>query len=275
MRIVIFGSTGLLGSYIEKYFKLKYYTVITVNRCDIDIEKTCIQDIIKNIKLILKKGDYIINCIGLTNKIKKDENTFIKINSIFPQILSNICEINECYLFQPSTDCIFDGISDNIYNINDNATLHDIYGTSKYFGEPSNKNTMVFRVSIIGENKSKKSLLEWLKSMKNKYINGYINHYWNGITCLEYAQYLEKIIFNLKFKGGTYHLYSLYNGEKFITKYELLCIINDIYNLNIKINPIKSNKKCDRRLDGIQVNKSLEKQIIEMWEFDILNERKT
>jgi hypothetical protein len=43
--------------------------------------------------------------------------------------------------------------------------------------------------SIIGEeNFNKLSLIEFIKSRKNNTINGYINHHWNGVTCLQLAK---------------------------------------------------------------------------------------
>ena len=38
------------------------------------------------------------------------------------------------------------------------------------------------------------SLIEWLKTNKNGTINGYENHFWNGVTCLTLANIIENII---------------------------------------------------------------------------------
>ena len=42
----------------------------------------------------------------------------------------------------------------------------------------------------------KKSLLEWVISKKNSTINGFINHFWNGVTCLTLSNIIKNIIKN-------------------------------------------------------------------------------
>ena len=52
----------------------------------------------------------------------------------------------------------------------------------------------IIRISIIGEEvNNKRSLLEWVKSNSGKEINGYENHYWNGVTCLQLAKIVNEI----------------------------------------------------------------------------------
>ena len=79
------------------------------------------------------------------------------------------------------------------YNEDD---LHDEindYGTSKSLGELCD--ATIIRTSIIGEElRNKRSLLEWVKSNAHGEINGYDNHYWNGVTCLQLSFFIKDII---------------------------------------------------------------------------------
>ena len=95
-------------------------------------------------------------------------------------------------------------------------TATDIYGTTKSLGE-SQKSTII-RTSIIGEELTgQNSLLEWIKSNKNKTINGFANHYWNGVTCLTLSKIIKSIIDKKDYWTGVRHIFS----PNTVTKYDL------------------------------------------------------
>ena len=70
------------------------------------------------------------------------------------------------------------------------------------------ENATIIRTSIIGhEINHKKSLLEWIISNKNKEINGYRNHLWNGVTCLTLAKIIKNMIDDNIFGKVYVHIY--------------------------------------------------------------------
>ena len=141
-----------------------------------------------------------------------------------------------------TTDCVFSG-KDGNYNENSIQDEINDYGLSKSLGELCN--ATIIRTSIIGEEiNNKRSLLEWVKSNKNKEINGFNNHYWNGVTCLELSKIIYQIINKQLFWDGVRHIYS----PNSVSKYELVSLINTIYNLNIKINKINTNETVDKTI---------------------------
>jgi dTDP-4-dehydrorhamnose reductase len=104
------------------------------------------------------------------------------------------------------------------------------------------------RTSIIGEEiYNKKSLLEWIISNKGNVINGYVNHSWNGITCLELAKQVDDIISNSNYWTGVRHMFS----PDTVNKYELSNMINDIYDLKITINKFNTENNCYRNLNTV------------------------
>ena len=133
MKILIFGSTGMLGSSVllELYQHSKFDIFATFK----DSEKKNLllkkikQDNKKNIKFInvdvlkisdlklknlISKMDVIINCIGLIKqKIhnSKDEKNAIKLNSSFPKKL-NFSKNKKQKIYQIATDCVFSGKKD-------------------------------------------------------------------------------------------------------------------------------------------------------------------
>lgn len=244
--IILFGSTGMLGRYIYNVLKNEY-DIICISRIHFNITKGSwieLENIIKQ-KIINNKNNYIINCAGIIPQ-KTDINdyySYIKINTLFPIILQNIAEKYECKMIHITTDCIYDGKKGK-YLEGDECTEKNLYGISKSLGEPDR--ICCIRTSIIGEELfGKKSLLEWVKSNKNKIIDGYINYYWNGVTCLTLANIIKQIIDKNIYWCGTRHIFS----PDTVSKYDLCYMINEIYDLNIKINK--------KNLD-ISINKSLD-----------------
>lgn len=244
--IYLFGSTGMLGNYIKNKLNPSF-NLSCINRKDFDIFK----DNFVKLTIILKdlkENDIIINCAGVipqkssNNEYKK----YIKINTLFPHKLQSIVKKKNAKLIHITTDCVFDGKKGSPYNENDTHTETNIYGVSKSLGEP--ENATVIRTSIIGEElKDKKSLLEWVKSNKNKTINGYSNHLWNGVTCLELSKIIYKIIDESLFWKGVRHIYS----PTIVSKNELCELISREFNLNINVIKYLDNENINNSLISI------------------------
>lgn len=242
MNILIFGSNGMLGSTLKKYFENKY-SIISHTRQDIDLANCSSYELQEY--TASSKPDIVLNCVGL---IKQRPNIYndemISINSVLPHRLSRICENLSIKMIHFSTDCVYDGNKGN-YVESDDHNAKDLYGISKSLGEPMS--CTVIRSSIIGEeNYNKLSLVEWVKSKRNQEINGFVNHFWNGMTCLQMGKVVEKIIKHHMFWFGTKHFYS-----NSLNKFELVSIINNIYDLNIKIKPVQDSCSIDRTLNSL------------------------
>jgi dTDP-4-dehydrorhamnose reductase len=268
MKIFVIGSTGMLGRYVSTYLK-DYYEVIEINRKDIDISSIKESELMaKFLHLKINEGDVIINCAG-TIKPRVDQLgdlNAILVNSVFPRILANVCEYYKVRMIHPTTDCVYSGNKGN-YSENDNYDVSDVYGMSKALGEP--KNCTVIRTSIIGEEVNQgRSLIEWVKSEKNKTVNGFTNHFWNGVTCLEFSKICKKIIEHNLFWVGTKHLHS-----NTLNKKELVELISNSFNLNVTVIEKQTENACDRSLSTIYDNikkfdiPSLETQLIELNNF--------
>jgi len=258
MKLIIFGSTGMLGRYISSYLKKQKLNVIDIKREDYDVMMNTMDDLEKLLVYHkIDKDTVVFNAIGMIpqrlNKQNEAMNNkmYIKINAIFPNILSQICKKYNAQMIHPSTDCVYSGKKGK-YIETDNHDATSLYGITKSVGEPSD--AIVIRVSIIGEEKyNKKSLLEWVRSNKDKEISGYADHYWNGITCLQYAKIVYYMISNNIYWSGVRHIVSPNN----VSKYELTNIINKVYNLNIKINKMNTGNPCDKTLDTIHETNNL------------------
>jgi dTDP-4-dehydrorhamnose reductase len=264
MKIYVFGANGMMGSYLHKYLK----TPIPIVRNQIEATKIPLKDLYSQLSLLgAEKNDVIINAIGITNKRKNEPIEFMIVNAIFPKVLADYCENYGINLIHISTDCVFSG-SKGYYKENDLPDDSAIYGISKSLGEPSN--CAVIRTSIIGENRANNlDLLEWVRSHKDTVITGWVNHIWNGVTCLELAKVCEWIINNNFYWKGVKHIYS----PTTVNKAELVEMINDVYGLNNQIEKTSAPVDCDRTLSSINpipfAIPNLRTQIIEQKNFEL------
>lgn len=270
-KIVVFGSTGMLGSYVCKFLKLQKLKVEEKNRYNFDIAELFSQGKLmdKLQEVFSTPNILVINCAGITNKrAEKGIEELYIVNSIFPMML----DMFKATIIHISTDCVFSGKKGN-YSIEDVPDAKDNYGLSKNFGERL-RNTYVIRTSIIGEEESKRyvyNLLEWTRQQCGTTIKGYRNHLWNGVTCLELARLIYYNWILNEFRHPTTEVVQV-TTEKDVSKYQLLQNINDVYDLNIEVKPTVTPKPCDRRLKGTLVTtKSIKDQLKEQKEFSLID----
>ena len=153
MKIIIFGSNGMLGNYFKEYF-LPKYEVCALTRNDVDLGNINESDLLDFLRTKVSKGDVILNAAGI---IKQRENhdklNMIMLNSVFPHILAKFKDEVDCKVIHITTDCVFSGLVGG-YNENAAHDCLDDYGKSKSLGE--NENITNIRTSIIGEEKQNK-----------------------------------------------------------------------------------------------------------------------
>ena len=268
MKIFVLGSNGMLGRYASTYLS-KENTVVNLTRKELDAENVTEEDI-TNILLDkgLGQGHVIVNCIGMIKPQVDKLGTVaaVKVNSLFPYSLANVGERLNVKVIHITTDCVWSGKDGNYFEDTPHDAL-DVYGKTKSLGEP--ENCTVIRTSIIGEEiNNSRSLVEWIKSRKDLDANGFTNHKWNGVTCLELAKCIDSIIKNNNYWSGVRHVLS----PTSVTKDILLKLINDRYNLNITINNTAAGTSCDRSLGSNYENKykvlELVDQINEMYLYE-------
>lgn len=270
MKIVLFGSLGMLGNYVLRILK-ENYQVICINRDEFDIENGNWNELYTIINNLVNKNDIIINCAGIIpQKNNNDLRKFICVNTVFPHKLNEIAKLLKLRFIHITTDCVYSGSKGNYSNC-EKHDANTLYGITKSLGEPLD--STIIRTSIIGEEiYGKKSLLEWIKSNKNGKINGFQNHYWNGVTCLTLSKIINEVIDKNLFWKGIKHIVS----PNIVSKYDLCCYINEIYNLNININKIndiedKNMTLTESKLDYDFKIKNIFEQIKELYRFKIIN----
>lgn len=280
-KIFVFGSNGMLGTYVVSYLINCGCNVIAFTRLDFDISNLTDQ-LLDDFILVNNIGsnDVVVNCAGVIPQAVADKSSplYYIINSMFPISLDKMAAKHGFKFIHVTTDCVFSGKRGN-YVETDVHDCQDVYGISKSKGEPAS--STVIRTSIIGRQlNSKYSLVEWVISNNNdssdrrktNIIDGYKNHFWNGVTCLQLAKIIHLIIDNNLYWNGVRHIFS----PDVVSKYELIKYIIDIYDLNIKLKKFNTDNVVNKSLNTVYNNNSnfniptIHAQIKEMYNYKLI-----
>jgi dTDP-4-dehydrorhamnose reductase len=243
-KIILLGSSGMAGSMIHNTLEDYGHKIINYSRTKVRPD-TKILDINTIHDEILKEEPFlVVNCIGrLVQQSENNVEEAFRINSLLPIKLGETVRRCGSALIHLSTDCVFSGNTTNYYAENSYPDPNNIYGVTKYTGEQCSRNGLVIRTSIIGPeivHREYPGLFEWL--LRNKEVDGWKNALWSGVTTLELAKYIHYLIINNKLPvTGLRHLCN----NDYISKHDLLHLINDIYGLKIKINTVDGTH-CNR-----------------------------
>ena len=238
----------MLGNYVYKYFQRTKTEISIIDGFRVTQESLNTID-----TLLIAHGinneTCVINCIGkIPQRHSEADKDYFLVNGVFPHILWTVCKRYGAKMIQPATDCVYTGLKGSYIE----TDLHDelgAYGMSKSLGEPLG--CTVIRSSIIGrELLNKASLVEFVFKNEGKTIQGWKNHIWNGITCLEYCKVLQKIIEKNMFWSGVRHIVS----PRAVSKYELLQIVKEAYGLTVVIQESNGPTKVDKTLSTIYLD---------------------
>jgi len=224
MKVTVLGSRGMAGHIVSAYLEQQGHTVDRIDRTRLDIENiTQVSNFFDTLDT-----DFVVNCIGLLVKDSVDRpDRAALINSWFPHYIEHRITNTSIRLIHLSTDCVFNG-SRGDYVETDTHTEINAYGRSKGLGEVDNNKDITFRMSIIGpELKNGTGLLDWVRTNPASELPGWDNAKWNGITTLQLAKCIDRYVQDPCISG----IYHVVNNAVNINKYELLCLINEVYDL--------------------------------------------
>lgn len=236
-RVIILGHKGMLGHMVKLYLE-QFYNIETI---DYRWPAEEFKQAIKN-----SDADFLVNCVGAIPQRTKE----FSINHELPIWLDQNFSGK---IIHPGTDCEID---------------NDAYGTSKRIGTDwvlnQGSRTKVIKTSIIGpELNSNASLMYWfLSNQDGSEVNGFVNHFWNGSTTLQWAKHAKVMI---EYWPDQSKLTVI--GSECISKWNILSIINKVYSRSIQINQFDSGKKVDKCMKCDVRYADLEQQLKELKEF--------
>lgn len=240
MRILVLGHTGMLGNAVARYIRqLSAHEVVCGDGSR--FPSTDFQSHIDRVK-----PDAVVNCIGAIPQKTPPEWVYTIVNIGLPQYLDTL----GVPVMHPSTDCEFNGSlgEGSFYYRNAQRNAADAYGGSKARAsewiETSARNTKIIRTSIVGHEVSTRvSLLDWFLSQEGT-VRGYTDHFWNGITTLEWARQCARLLERWDAMPRMVQLAS----PKVYSKHELVQLFAEVYGHEKDITPHST---------GTVVNKAL------------------
>lgn len=254
IKIVILGSTGMLGQELTKYFSSLGNEVIGVARKNADYNF----DILDDNKLFecfnKEKPDIIINTIAIVNlnDCEIDKGRAYLVNSRPAYIISQYCLENNIYFIQISTDHYYTDDNDKKHSENDKIHLLNEYARTKYLAESLtliNPDALVIRTNIVGfRGWENDTFVEWalnaLKSQES--INVFEDYYTSSIDIYNFSKILADLI-----KDKPTGIYNISSSEVF-SKKDFIFSLADTFDLSCdNCHPSKIN------VDGLKRATSL------------------
>ncbi|HFL2423494.1 TPA: dTDP-4-dehydrorhamnose reductase [Clostridioides difficile] len=248
MKILITGSNGQLGKElvnqleaINQSINQPKYVILATTRSDLDISN---QTNVDNF-ILHNKPDVVVNCAAYTKVDACEDNIEIayKINALGVRNLAIASEKVNAKLIHISTDYVFNGFSKYPY-IEDNKTEpNSVYGKSKLMGEKfveqfSHKYFILRTAWLYGNgNNFVKTMIKL--SLENKEVNVVNDQFGTPTSTVDLAKIIIRIMETEHY--GVYH--ATCEGE--CSWYDFAKKIFKLKNIDIKVNPIKSNEfKC-------------------------------
>jgi dTDP-4-dehydrorhamnose reductase len=211
----------MLGSMMTRVGNKERRTIVPLTRKEFHV----MNDPIDKLHTWIDSDCCIVNCIGAIPQKKYSDSEFRTINTDFPLALAAFCKAHHVPYIHISTNCVFSGKRANCLET-DVADAEDVYGRSKLAGEPTGYG-VVIRCSIIGpELGTHAGLMEWFLHTNASSVNGYADSFWNGVTTLELSNSIYARIDSRQFAHELVHVHS----NTTVTKYELLCILQHVFN---------------------------------------------
>lgn len=259
-RVLILGITGMLGHTLFKEMrKYDHFDVFGTTRNKSGLERFFsdeelirIRDNVDadNFETVIRaiaavQPTIIINCIGIIKQlpISNDPLTAITVNAQLPHRISLVARSANARFIHISTDCVFNG-EKGFYSESDPSDAEDLYGRTKFLGEVDYPHCITLRTSIIGhELKTNFSLVDWFMSQEKK-IKGFTKAIYSGFPTIEMAHIISNFIIPNKTLAGLYHV-----SSEPISKYDLLKIIQKVYQKEIDIQPY-NDYILDRSMDS-------------------------
>lgn len=204
MKVLLIGSTGMLGQALYSKIVEEKYKIVTVARTKSDYNIDLLYDWARLDKVIDKENpDIIINTAAITNLLEcqQDPGKAYTINASIPGRIAEKCKITGAYFIQISTDHYFKSKERKMHDENEIVDLINEYARTKYAGEVFSltyHNSLVIRTNIVGYRnlKNRPTFIEWvLKSLENdQMITGFEDFYTSSIDVYHFAEILLELI---------------------------------------------------------------------------------
>lgn len=246
MKFFILGANGMVGHIVAMYLQEVGHEVLGYDEmpcpaCD------CLTGSLFDCERIeraiaARQYDAIINCAAVVNQDAENNKAAASfVNSYLPHFLETATAETNTAIVHRSTDCIFSGTRGN-YTLNDMPDAISFYARTKVVGEINNNKDITVRTSLVGPelDSNGSGLFNWFYNQTGE-VKGYANSIWTGLTTIEYAHVIEKLLM------ARVHGIVQVVPDYAISKYDLLKLFEKYY----------PSKRRILRFENDRVDKSL------------------
>lgn len=230
-KILVFGSSGMLGNYLCKLLEENGYEVLRNDRAEGGIDITVEEDVKKIVSE--SNADSVINCSAYTNVEKAEEERKIafQVNANAPKYMAQVCKDTKIPFIHISTDYVFGENKENGYSEDyKNFKPLNVYGESKLEGEKNvldiDSDAYIFRTSwLFGPNAT--NFIEKISKYGRELPE--LKVVTDEVGCPTYVGDLSKAILSAiksDIKPGIYHVCSRDTCSRYEFAKEILRIQN-------------------------------------------------
>ncbi|HBS47684.1 TPA: hypothetical protein DEO28_04970 [Candidatus Dependentiae bacterium] len=203
MKILVLGSSGMLGRVLVKEFKSKNWIVCGTAIDQADFVFDIRDDFKLNCLIESFYPDIIVNTVAIIDHEVCDAHPGLayQINARPLTILTEICKKKNIFLVQISTDYYYHGNKNLKHKEDARICLLDEYARTKYAAEIFTllyNNSLVVRTNIVGfrNDKTQPSFVEWvIDALVNKRnINIFDDVYVSSIDVSCFANVLSQLL---------------------------------------------------------------------------------
>ena len=278
MKILILGSSGLLGSYLYRLAKAEGRNVTGLSRSKTRFtDVQCDAQDRPRLEEIIEAGKFgaVINAIkykGSTDQCETDRQECWKTNAELPAFLARLQKKHGFLLVHVSTDWVFEGKEGEVYSEESEPRPVNYYSESKLAAEKeveasANRFLIVRTTGIFGfEEPARNTFARLLAAAKKgEKFEAATDQFSQPISCLE----LSRIIYDLIDRKATGVFIA--DGRDYVSRYELALRIAKFFKIGektvsprdstgraiqipkfLKVDVSKAEKAIGRRIRGLE-----------------------
>ena len=260
MKYLVTGYNGQLGYDIVRELKNRGVSDEDIIPTDVgDMDVTDRDAVIKKVNDV--NPDVIFHNAAWTNVDGAEDSKELceKVNYLGTKNMVDAAKIVGAKIVYISTDYVFDGTKDGLYEVNDQTNPLSVYGMTKYQGEEavrSYDNHFIVRISWVFGINGKNFIRTMLKLSESRdELNVVADQVGSPTYTVDLARLLVDMVSTNKY--GTYHA----NNEGFCSWAEFAKYIFDSSNIDMKVNAIPTSsypQKATRPLNSKLSKKSLD-----------------
>lgn len=206
MKFLVTGGSGQLGYDVKRELERRGYTdICSPNHIEMDItDEKSVSDFV-----LEYHPDVVIHCAAYTavDKAEEEKELCYDINVNGTSYLVKYANIVGAKFIYISTDYVFDGTKDGIYEVDDIVSPINYYGETKWLGEQKVReyaNHLIVRISWVFGINGKNFVKTMLRLAETKNELGVVC---DQIGSPTYTEDLSKLLVDMALsdKTGTYH----------------------------------------------------------------------